>query len=420
MEEKIKTTYRKKKHSRFFEIYITKILQQVSPENGIDTNAKQQLNTSICILCRKISEQALALTEYSNKKTISVKEIKNSLLTLISGELLTHSINEGHRAVTKYEEYNQTKITLATKLPSCSRNNKAEIIFPPSILEKFLRRFGYSKIMITSNSPVYLAAVVEYITAEILNIASIKAQEFRKNRITVRHMELGIRSDPEFNSLFNKLNIKFLGGGFLPGIHKEFLIKKKPKTETKNKKIKPGTIAIKEIKKYQKNGNLILARTPFERLVRLLFDKNSVTGENYKISKDVFTVIQYYIEQNIIQSLRMANLISIHSGHTKLTDKDILLSNFISQKQYNFSIENYENFINQIRPLITVNNVSDEEKVELESVSLATEDSSEEEVPTEDSSEEEEYLTETDFFTETDTPWAGPRYLKSRTRVPKN
>lgn len=455
-DEKVKPYHRKKKKSRFFELYIVKSLGQVSPENGINTDAKQQLNTALCILCRKISDQALALTEYAHKKTISAKEIQNSLKVLISGELLKNSMNQGARAVENFEEYNQTKITLATKLPSCSRSNKADIIFPPPILDKFLRRMGYSKILVTSYAPVYLAAVIEYITAEILNISSLKAQEGRKSRITVRHMELGIRSDQEFNSLFNKLNIKFLGGGIQPGIHKEFLAKKKKKKNKKRdgdtkkaaqeennkttkitKRYKPGTVALKEIKRYQKDGHLILARAPFERLVRSQFSPSG-EEEKRKISKQVFTVLQYHVEQNVIQALRMANLISIHSGHTKLIEKDILLANFISQKPYNFSINQYEDFINQMSglslsasagdytpteelppPAGSKKSTSDSEESGVETVSDSGE-SSEEEVPTEDSSEELEYIAETDFFTETETetPWAGPRYIKSRSRLP--
>ncbi len=455
MDEKAKPYHRKKKKSRFFELYIVKSLQQVSPENGINTDAKQQLNTALCILCRRISDQALALTEYAHKRTISVKEIQNSLKVLVSGELLKHSMSEGTRAVEKFEEYNQTKITLAAKLPSCSRSNKAEIIFPPSILGKFLRRFGYSKILVTACAPVYLAAVIEYITAEILNISSLRAQESRKNRITVRHMELGVRSDQEFNSLFNKLNIKLLGGGIQPGIHKEFLAKKKKnkkkggKEETGKgenladnkaaKRYKPGTVALKEIKRYQKDGHLILARTPFERLVRSQFSPSG-EEEKRKISKKVFTVLQYHVEQNVIQALRMANLISIHSGHTKLIEKDILLANFISQKPYNFSITQYEDFINQMDGLSLSTSAGDytpptedapapgepgkgpeSESEGSDSASLSdSAESSEEEVPTEDSSEELEHIAETDFFTETETetPWAGPRYLKSRSRLP--
>lgn len=440
-----KNVHRKKKRSRFFESYITKILHQVSPENKINTNAKQQLNTALCHICRMICDQSLKLSEFASKKTVDIDEISNSLAIVLSGELLKHCIKEGDNAVKRYQDFNQTKITLGARIPSTSRSIQADIIFQPSITERFLRRFGYSKSMVTANSPIFLAAVIEYITSEILNISSIKAQESRMSRITVRHMELGIRNDPDFYQLFQKLNLKFLGSGFTPGIHKELLIKKKQKKKPvkeikeegskKVKRFKPGTIALKEIKKYQKNGNLMLPRTPFERLVRSLFEE---TGKGKtKISKEVFVVLQYFVEQNVIQTLRLSNLISIHSKHTKLTCGDILLTRFISGNNYNFTLERYEDFINQMDQLSLnlTDSFKDEEEteavepkinkeeVEYEDiiVSESERDEEEDEVPTEDSEEDLEYTYETDFLeTDTEMPWAGPKYLKSRTRVPEN
>ena len=439
-----KNAPRRKKRSRFFESYITKILHQVS-ENGINTNAKQQLNTIFCQICKEICNRAIELTEYADKKTISIKEIKNSLKLILSGEFLEHTVKEGDDAVSRYEVFNQTKITLGTRLPAHSRTMKAEIIFPPSILEKFLRRFGYSKLFLTGNTPVFLAAVIEYIAAEILNISSLKAQESGKSRITVRHIELGVRSDPDFSLLFEKLNLKFLGSGFTPGIHKELLVKKKTNKkkikEEKEEKVKkahrykPGTVALKTIKKYQKTGKLMLARNPFERLVRSIFEEGEI--DKKKISKDVFTVLQYHIEQNIIQTLRLANLITLHCKRTKLSVKDILLVRFISVNPYNFTLQRYDDFINQMDNLsldeshdspeeAVLEAVKKEEKTEdkeeFEEVSSEEDEiSDEDEVPTEDSEEELEYMYETDFLeTDTEMPWAGPKYFKSRSRVNGN
>ena len=44
-----------------------------------------------------------------------------------------------------------------------------------------------------------------------------------------------------------------------------------------------------------------------------------------KISKDVFTILQYCVEQYIVNILRDANIIAIHSGRVKLMKSDIEL-----------------------------------------------------------------------------------------------
>ena len=70
------TTIVRKKKTRFFETYISKVLKHVSPENGITANAKQQLNSAICLVSREVARHVISLTEIAKKKTMSEKEVK--------------------------------------------------------------------------------------------------------------------------------------------------------------------------------------------------------------------------------------------------------------------------------------------------------------------------------------------------------
>jgi len=212
-----------------------------------------------------------------------------------------------------------------------SRQGKAGIIFPPSITEKFLRNFGFSKIMITKHAPVYLAAVLEYIVADILQISSDLANDNKRVRITIRDLELSIRTDQELTTLFNRCNLDFIGGGVVPSIHSSLLTKKprkkkRVKTSTpaitkKPHRFRPGTVALREIRKFQKISNcLIFAKHPFERFTRSIINNYR---EGMKISKDVFIILQYFIEQYIINFLKNANDAAIHCGRVKLMPADI-------------------------------------------------------------------------------------------------
>ena len=347
MEEKTK-----KKKTHFFEIYISKVLKQVSENCGITSNAKQQLNSFLCFLSKYLSKIIIDLTIYGKKKTISDKEIINSLSLTVSGELLKNSILEGEKAVENFKN-NKVKGT---------RQNKAEIIFPPSIVEKFLRNFGNSKIMVTSSAPVFLSAALEYITYEILDIASIYCTDNKRMRITIRDIEIVVRTDIELNNLFNKINISFLGGGVISFIHPSLLNKNKKKKTLKNTKnqhrFRPGTVAIRDIKKYQKlSGNLILPKSSFEKIIRNIFLQNSENDKNIKISKNVFIIIQYYIEQYIVKLLYNSNFLAIHSNRVKLLPIDIAFISYLNndtKNPYNSSLS-CENEID----IFTINNHND-------------------------------------------------------------
>lgn len=314
------TSVTKKKKSRLFETYISKVLKQVADKNGITSNSKQQLNSAICFVARNISDMAIRLTEISKKKTISDKEVSNTVKILFSGDLSVNSIREGEKSVKKFS---------VESSKGSSRQGKAGIIFPPSITEKFLRNFGYSKIMVTNTAPVFLAAVLEYLVAEILLLASKTAVNNKRIRITIRDLQLSVGEDKELSELFDKLNISFLGGGVIPYIHTCLALKKPRKKKKldittgikKPHRFRPGTVALREIKRYQKMSNcLTFAKFPFERFVRGVINKNN---EGMKISKNVFIILQYCIEQYIVDILKDANYAAIHAGRVKMMLTDI-------------------------------------------------------------------------------------------------
>ena len=107
---------------------------------------------------------------------------------------------------------------------SKSRSGRAGLKFPVGRCHRFMRKGNYAK-RIGAGAPVYMAAVLEYLTAEILELAGNAARDNKRSRIVPRHVSLAVRNDEELNKLLAGITIS--QGGVLPNIQSVLLPAKK-------------------------------------------------------------------------------------------------------------------------------------------------------------------------------------------------
>ncbi|KAI3949480.1 hypothetical protein MKW92_042556 [Papaver armeniacum] len=107
---------------------------------------------------------------------------------------------------------------------SVTKSAKAGLQFPVGRITRFLKKGRYAQ-RVGSGAPVYLAAVLEYLAAEVLELAGNAARDNKKSRIIPRHLLLAIRNDQELGKLLAGVTIA--SGGVLPNINSVLLPKKK-------------------------------------------------------------------------------------------------------------------------------------------------------------------------------------------------
>ena len=90
---------------------------------------------------------------------------------------------------------------------------------------------------------------------------------------------------------------------------------------------RPGTVALREIRRYQKSTDLLIRKAPFSRLVReIAQDLKEKTDADKLWMSTAVLALQEAAEAYLVGLFEDTNLCTIHSGRVTIQPKDIQLA----------------------------------------------------------------------------------------------
>ncbi|KAF5832580.1 histone H3 variant [Dunaliella salina] len=108
-----------------------------------------------------------------------------------------------------------------------------------------------------------------------------------------------------------------------------------PRTTGKPHRYRPGTVALREIRKYQKSTDLLIRKLPFARLVREI--SNQVAPEPFRWTAEALLAIQEATEDFMVHLFEDCNLCAIHAKRVTIMPKDLQLARRIRGPVYGVS-----------------------------------------------------------------------------------
>ena len=118
----------------------------------------------------------------------------------------------------------KSKAVRKDRKPTMTGAVKAGTHFPVGRLTRMLKQGRYAE-RVSRDSGAFMAAVLEYVTSEMLELGGQICVDDGKKLIMPKHLNLGLRSDEEFSKLMKSVTIT--QGGTKVHIH-DALLKRKP------------------------------------------------------------------------------------------------------------------------------------------------------------------------------------------------
>ena len=88
-------------------------------------------------------------------------------------------------------------------------------------------------------------------------------------------------------------------------------------------RFKPGTVALREIRRYQKTTNLLIRKAPFQRLIR---EVSSDFKSDLRFQSSAIMALQEASEAYLVSLFEDTNLCAVHAKRVTIMPKDLQLA----------------------------------------------------------------------------------------------
>jgi histone H3 len=106
--------------------------------------------------------------------------------------------------------------------------------------------------------------------------------------------------------------------------------------EKRKIRYKPGTVALREIKRYQRSTNLLLPRAPFQRVVRSIVMEHD---NSLRFQSQALVALQEAAEAYLVGIFEDANLCCIHARRVTIRKQDMELARRIrGEHNYDYRV----------------------------------------------------------------------------------
>ena len=104
-------------------------------------------------------------------------------------------------------------------------------------------------------------------------------------------------------------------------------------TVKKSHRYRPGTVALREIRRYQKSTELLIPKLPFSKLVREIAEEINLTNSKLQFQAGALLALQESAENYLVKLFEDANMASIHSKRVTVMPKDMQLARRLRGEQ---------------------------------------------------------------------------------------